>query len=168
MNDENNGDMYAPPKAELAVEANEILLASRWSRFFASLLDSLTIMTVTLPTMYFTGGFTDIAEGIEPSFVYNLSIGMLAIFIFFIVNGKFLLNDGQTLGKKALGIKIVDLDGNLPTMKNHLVKRYATYFLPGQVPIVGQFFSFINILFIFGKEKRCIHDHFAGTRVINC
>lgn len=171
MNDNSNSDsndMYAPPKADLAIDTQNSYLASRWSRLFASLLDSLTIMAVTLPTMYFTGGFDQIVAGIEPSILYNLSIAGLAMFVFFIINANFLIKNGQTLGKKALGIKIVDLEGNLPTMKDHLLKRYATYFLPGQVPIAGQIFSFVNILFIFGKQKRCVHDLFAGTVVINC
>jgi uncharacterized RDD family membrane protein YckC len=40
--------------------------------------------------------------------------------------------------------------------------------LPGQIPVVGQIFSFINILFIFTKEKRCIHDLVAKTKVVQC
>jgi len=168
MNDSNNNDMYAPPKADLAVDTQSSYLASRWRRLFASLLDTLTIVVVTLPAMYFTGGFDQIIAGVEPSIAYNLSIGALGLLVFIIINAKFLIKEGQTLGKKVLGIKIVDIEGNLPTMKAHLLKRYATYFLPGQVPIAGQLFSFVNILFIFGKQKRCIHDHIAGTRVINC
>ncbi len=167
MND-NSNEVYAPPKADLAIDTQSSYLASRWSRLFASLLDSLTILVVTVPAMYFTGGFDQIIAGIEPSIVYNLSIAALAIFVFFVINAKFLIKDGQTLGKKVLGIRIVDLEGNLPTMKGHLLKRYATYFLPGQVPIAGQLFSFVNVLFIFSKQKRCIHDLFAGTMVVNC
>jgi uncharacterized RDD family membrane protein YckC len=160
-------EIYTPPQSDLSVAPEENVLASRWSRLGASMIDGLSIMVVTVPVMYFTGGFENIMEGTQPSHTYNLTIGILGIIIFFIINTKLLINKGQTIGKLALGIKIVDLDNNLPELKNHLLKRYATYLLPGQVPLIGQLFSFVNVAFIFGKQKRCIHDHVAGTKVIN-
>jgi len=33
---------------------------------------------------------------------------------------------------------------------------------------VGQILSTLNILFIFGKNKRCVHDIAAGTKVVAC
>ena len=116
--------------------------------------------------MYFTGGFDGISKGIEPSFEYTLMIAAIGIAAFAIINIKLLISHGQTIGKKVIGIKIVDLQGNLPSLKKHILKRYAVYFLPGQIPFGGQIFSIINILFIFGKEKRCIHDFVAETKVV--
>lgn len=162
-------DIYTAPQADLANESSENSdLASRWKRLWASMLDSLTILAFTLPAMYFSGGFADISEGKEPSFEYNLMIGALALFVFLIINFQLLAKNGQTIGKKLLGIKIVDLNGDLPTMKKHFFKRYAVYFLPGQIPVAGQLISIINILFIFGKQKRCGHDYIAGTKVVVC
>jgi uncharacterized RDD family membrane protein YckC len=162
-----DNDIYTAPQAELVDPSSENnALASRWKRLWASMLDGLIMSTVTMPVMYFTGGFDGISKGIEPSFEYSLMIAGLGIAIFIIINIKLLVNNGQTIGKKVLGIKIVDLEGNLPGLKKHLFKRYAVYFLPGQVPFGGPIFSMINILFIFGKEKRCIHDLVAETKVI--
>ena len=160
-------NIYSPPQSNLEVPASESPLASRWSRLGASLIDGLTIMIFTVPAMYLTGAFDNISKGTQPSTEYNIALAALALVVFFILNTKLLMKNGQTIGKMALGIKIVDLDGNLPGMKKHLLKRYAVYFIPGQVPVIGQLFSFVNILFIFGKQKRCIHDYFAGTKVIN-
>ena len=160
-------NIYSPPQSNLEVPASESPLASRWSRLGASLIDGLTIMIFTVPAMYLTGAFDNISKGTQPSTEYNIALAALALVVFFILNIKLLMKNGQTIGKMALGIKIVDLDGNLPGMKKHLLKRYAVYFIPGQVPVIGQLFSFVNILFIFGKQKRCIHDYFAGTKVIN-
>lgn len=159
--------IYTAPQSELVDSSNDIgSLASRWSRLWASMIDGLIISVITLPVMYFTGGFEGISEGIQPSVGYSLLLGLLGLFVFFVVNGKLLIKNGQTIGKKIVGIKIVDLDGNIPLVKQHLIKRYAVYFIPGQIPVVGQFFSLINILFIFGKQKRCVHDLVAGTRVV--
>ena len=163
-----NDNIYSAPQSDLATDSNdEQTLASRTERFFASLVDGITIMIFTMPAMYFTGGFDGITEGAEPSLSYTLLISALGFVIFFLINAKLLVNKGQTIGKKTLGIKIVDTDGNLPEVKKHLIKRYAVYFIPGQIPLAGQLFSLINILFIFGKQRRCIHDLVAGTKVIS-
>ncbi|MDQ8201235.1 RDD family protein [Pelagicoccus enzymogenes] len=153
---------------EVPVSEQTKRLASRWSRLGASLLDGLIIMVFTVPTMYFTGGFDGIHEGVQPSIGYNLAIGLLGFVVFLLINFKFLKNDGQTVGKKIVGIRIVDLAGNQAILGQHLLKRYAVYFLPGQIPLVGQFFSVVNILFIFGNQKRCIHDYAGGTKVVEC
>jgi uncharacterized RDD family membrane protein YckC len=162
-----NEDVYQPPKSELKVDSIEgPMFASRWSRLGASLLDGLSIACITLPTMYFTGGFDDIAAGAQPSVAYSLTVAFVGIVAFFLINFNFLLKSGQTLGKKAVGIKIVTKEGLLPSISDLILKRYSVYFLPGQVPIAGQLFSIINILFIFGKQRRCIHDYAAGTMVV--
>jgi hypothetical protein len=36
-----------------------------------------------------------------------------------------------------------------------------------QIPMIGAVVALANILFIFGKEQRCLHDRLAGTKVIN-
>ena len=141
-------------------------LASRWSRVWASILDSLMMMAIMLPLMYFTGFFTLVSEGRQASMTYNLLVSLVSIAVFVAVNYKFLVNDGQTIGKKVLKIKIVDLTENVPS-GIALFKRYGLYFGLGQIPVAGPFASIINILFIFTKEKRCGHDYFAGTKVIN-
>jgi len=162
-------NVYKTPKSDLTVKSNESDdLATRGSRLLASIIDGFTIMIVTVPIMYFTGGFDGVTEGIEPSFTYTIAIGILGLAIFMVINLRFLKKSGQTVGKKAVGIKVVTMDGELPTLGNHFIKRYSVYFLPGQIPLAGQFFSMLNVLFIFGKNKRCIHDYVAGTKVVLC
>jgi hypothetical protein len=34
------------------------------------------------------------------------------------------------------------------------------------MPYVGPFFGLANILFILRADRRCIHDHFADTKVV--
>jgi len=160
-------NFYKPPEAELIKDTSDNeALASRWQRLWASLLDGVTIMVVTLPVMYFTGGFDGVARGVQPSLSYSLLIGALSLSVFFVLNANLLINKGQTIGKKISGIKIVDLNGKIPRVKKHLLKRYAAYFIPAQIPVVGQVLSTINILFIFGPQKRCVHDYIAGTKVV--
>jgi len=162
-----NDNIYKPPEAELLGDQEHVdLLASRWTRLWASLLDSLIMMLFIMPAMFLTGGFEGLTEGVQPSIAYTLAIGLLGLAVFIVINGKLLVSSGQTIGKKLLNIKIVDLEGGLPELKKHLIKRYAVYFIPGQIPVVGQLFTIINVLFIFGKEKRCVHDLAANTKVV--
>lgn len=146
--------------------AEQNVLASRWKRLWASLLDGLIMTIITLPVMYFTGGVQALVQGAKPATAYSIMMGIFGLIVFILLNGKLLINNGQTIGKKILGIKITTLNGNLPKLKEHLLKRYAVFFIPGQIPFVGQIFAIINVLFVFGKQKRCIHDLVAGTRVV--
>jgi uncharacterized RDD family membrane protein YckC len=162
-------NLYAAPQAEIAGAIEEKnLIASKMNRFFAALIDGIILMIAVAPFMFFTGTLTLIMNGQQPTFLQNLSGALFAVAVFFILNTHFLMKSGQTIGKKMLGIKIVDMDGNLPSFSKHLIKRYAMHFGLGQIPVVGQILSLINILFVFGKDARCGHDHLAGTKVVDC
>ena len=142
-------------------------LASRWSRLFAALIDGLIMMAITSPIIYLSGWYDGIFEGVQPSITHGLIISLMSIIIFVLINGKLLASSGQTIGKRVLGIKIVTLAGEKATISNHLLKRYGVYFITAQIPVIGGILSFLNIAFIFGKEKRCGHDLVAGTKVVN-
>lgn len=150
------------------IESTDVsVLASRWDRLCASLVDALTISPITIPLIYFTGGFDGISKGIKPSLSYSLTMALISTAIFLIIHGKFIVRDGQTLGKKALKIKIVKTNGqhaDIPT----LAKRYGFFWCIPQIPAIGEIINTVNILFIFSKSKRCLHDHVGGTKVINC
>jgi uncharacterized RDD family membrane protein YckC len=162
-----DNNVYNTPQSSLVTQqSGELVLGSRWSRLFASIIDGLLVGLVTLPLMYFTGGFDGISTGVEPGVLYTLGIGVAGLIVFVILNGKILLSSGQTIGKKALNIKIVDLEGNLPSA-NTLLSRYGFYYGTQLIPVVGGFLALINVLFIFGAEKRCLHDQVAKTKVVN-
>lgn len=140
-------------------------LASRWSRLGAAIIDGLIVAAITLPLMFLTGGFSYATEGAQPSFMYSLFITLVGIIVFLVINGKPLANQGQTIGKKLLKIKIVTIeDGHAEVPE--LLKRYGFYFMVPLVPILGQLLSLVNILFIFSASKRCLHDHVGSTKVV--
>jgi len=142
-------------------------LASRWKRLFASIVDSMILMAVLLPILYLTGVFENINNSSQPLYIRNIIFDLIGFVGFYLINIKFLLSQGQTLGKKIFGIKIVDDEGNLPT-KDILLKRYSVYFLPKYIPVIGTYIPLINISYIFfNKERRCIHDIVAKTLVVN-
>jgi len=139
-------------------------LATRIQRLLASIIDGLILITITFPLMYFT-------LTLSSSIIEVFFISLLSYLIFILINYKFLVDDGQTIGKKILKIKIVNLEGEVPS-KKHLSIRYFLLFILHKLPLTGMartimgILALINILFIFGKDKRCIHDHIAKTIVI--
>jgi uncharacterized RDD family membrane protein YckC len=66
---------------------------------------------------------------------------------------------GQTLGKMALGIKVVTPDGG-PLSWGKCIGRPAAEMLSSCILLIGYFMAF------WDPEKRTLHDRLAGTRVI--
>ena len=164
---ENN--IYDTPKSELvdqSTSGDTLTLASRWARLGAAIIDGIIVALVTIPAMYFTGGFNGITSGRQPGILYLLGITVLGMAVYFAINYRSLIANGQTIGKKMLDIKIVDLNGDIPKLQWQLIIRYAVTVFPSQIPVVGPFYGLIDALFILSKEKRCIHDLIAKTRVV--
>ncbi|BFM09407.1 RDD family protein [Halioxenophilus aromaticivorans] len=160
-------NIYKTPEAELAqqVKTEETDLASRGNRFIAALFDSLIIFPFTVLLMRYTGVFEAMSSGKEPALKSTLILTLASIAIFLAINGWLLFRDGQTLGKKLFRVKIVTLAGSKASVAD-LAKRYGFSWAIGYLPVIGVIASLVNVLFIFGKERRCLHDFVAGTKVI--
>jgi len=86
--------------------------------------------------------------------------------LYFLLNGYLLYMKGQTLGKKIMKIKIIQLNGELPPLFKIYGIRYFAINLIYSIPIIGTLFQIVDVLFIFRNDRRCIHDFLAGTKVI--
>lgn len=76
---------------------------------------------------------------------------------------------GQTVGKMALGIKVIGPDGRLPS--NDVALRRNAWLLLGLVPIVGGLLSLVAAIAIgvtIAKDpfNRGTHDNFAGGSAV--
>jgi len=91
---------------------------------------------------------------------------LAAILALLVVNLYFLGRDGQTLGKKALGIRILRKDGSKAGLGRLLLLRWIAPGVLGWIPIAGVIFGLADALFIFGPPCRCIHDYMADTVVV--
>jgi uncharacterized RDD family membrane protein YckC len=144
-------------------------LASVGRRFAALFIDSLLLsvpLMVLLFAALFSFGVLSPKAGQQPNPVAILAIegvfwlAMLAGWILY--EGLMLRSGGQTLGKKALGIKVVS-PGGAEISAGQAFGRAALRQLLGLVPCLG----LVNYLVAFGQERTCIHDMGARTRVIN-
>jgi len=154
-------------------------LASRWARLGASLIDSLIVCVVFFPLLLLivslsfipgmrdSGSFLANIELISTSLVGKVVAAIMGIGIYLLIHGYMLVKSGQSIGKKALGIQIVDYNTQqlLPPGRV-LGMRYVITSLIAQLPVIGQFWGLIDALFIFGNEKRCLHDLMANSSVI--
>ncbi len=146
----------------------EVDLASKGSRLLASFLDSLALLVVVYPIMHFTDWFLFLDQIVESEFVWSLFVTSIFVVAFLFLNLALLITKGQTLGKAALHIKMVDVDSGLKLSPKQVLKRYSVFFLLGLAPMIGPIFSLINIVAIFGDKNQCGHDIVAHTVVVNC
>lgn len=162
---------YQSPQAVVVDQISGQHLASRGARLGAAFLDGFLIMIVVLPVMYIGGYFSALFDaarsGQQLPFFDQLMWGVVGICLAFAVQFVPLKNSGQTWGKKAVGVKIVDMDGAQPSLGVLLGRRYLVYNGVGLIPFLGGLISLVNILFIFRADKRCLHDLIADTQVVN-
>jgi uncharacterized RDD family membrane protein YckC len=120
-------------------------LASIGSRFVASLIDGILLS--------FTVGLV-----VAIVFRNNVAISMILYFAYF---GYFWTQrDGQTLGKQAMDIKIIKMDGSPITWTDALV-RYIGSFISSLALGLGYIWA------IFDENNQTWHDKMAKTYVVN-
>lgn len=103
----------------------------------------------------------------EVTITEQILVACMGFGVFLLVHGFLLASRGQTVGKLLTGIRIVDYESNelLPFLK--LVSlRYLPLRLVAMIPVVGGILVLLDVLLIFGPERRCIHDLIAGTKVV--
>lgn len=141
-------------------------LASRWSRLGASLIDGVIGGVLSIPLLSYFDVWEKIDENGNLPFSTTITITLIGIIFFLLINGYLLSKYGQTIGKKLLDIKIVDLNGDISEFNSLIAKRYVPVWVVSQIPVIGGILAIIDVLFIFREDKRCIHDLIAGTRVV--
>jgi len=144
-------------------------LAGRGARLGAYLLDVFLTFLAALPGIILAFALASNFRGADEDTVILLVIGVggAGVFALLVFQWYLLATQGQTLGKKALGIRIVHFeDESNPGFVGTVILRQWVPALIAQIPLVGGIFGLVNILCIFGEERRCLHDQIAGTKVI--
>ena len=145
-----------PPVEEPPVHAAPAAAFGR--RFVAGLVDLAILGPVNLAVMYFTLRLCRLA----PQEISILPPVPLLVF-FLILDGGYLVAftaaAGQTIGKMALGLKVVTGAGERVRFGRALARTLAWLV---SVPPAG-----LGLLpAAFGRDGRALHDHVAGTRVV--
>lgn len=160
---------YEAPRAAVSdpIEAGEVQLATRGKRFLGALVDGLIGLAVGVGLILLMGYWDKIFDQ-TITVTESLMVAALGFAAFIGIHAYTLSRSEQTLGKVLLRTQIVSVDTNQPIpLGRVIVLRYLPTSVLGQIPLVGMVFGLANPLFIFRSDRRCIHDLFAGTKVID-
>ncbi len=170
---------YAP--GELPATADNLSksesdpLAGRLTRFAAAFLDGILLQLIVVPVEFATGFFAR-SQAQTVGVAEQLAMSLLGWVVFLVFNGYLLAARGQTIGKAALSIQIVDFEsGRLLPFVRVYVYRYlwtlplvlVVIFIPGGLDnSLISFVILVDILMIFRRDRRCLHDLIAGSKVV--
>lgn len=165
---------YAAPSAVVedtqAFDGNnlEARKASRAQRFGAAFVDGLVLGLGTVPiSFYITQQMHLNRRTLFDVSGTTLLLAIVVLVILCTINYVLTSRNGQTIGKRALGIKTVRHDGSPVTVSRVFFLRYLPITLIAMVPMIGGLVALVDACMIFGGEKRCLHDLIADTIVIN-
>lgn len=167
MDDTAQNNRFAPPGTFVddVVAADDVQLATRGRRFVAAFIDgmvALAISVVVMLPLYGSSYFRLMGAS-------KLSVlpGLLAyLAVFYVIQGWFLYKRSQSVGKIAMGLRIVRQDGSAASLGRTLGLRMAVFGAFGLLPVVGPFIGIVDVLFIFSASRRCLHDLLADTIVV--
>jgi uncharacterized RDD family membrane protein YckC len=169
-------NLYAPPKSAVKDVAGDetLALASRGARLAAVMLDGF-IGFIGFAPAYITN-FTTLVQQSRgnPAAVWiNLArtggwfyVGVLGALVVLAIDLVLLARNGQTIGKKALGIKVVRVDGSPVSLVRVFLLRYVLNTFLTLIPVAGSLYSLVDCLMIFSASRRTVHDRIADTIVI--
>jgi uncharacterized RDD family membrane protein YckC len=138
-------------------------LAGRGARLGAAILDTLFVIIAMIP-MFFM--MANQQGGGDEQVMIGVAVMMIGLLILLAINIYFLHQNGQSIGKRILGIKIVRTDGDRAGVARIIFLRAFVIGLLGNIPIIGPIISLADPLFIFRDDRRCLHDLIADTKVI--
>lgn len=152
-------DPYAPPLADvnrLVAVPTAITFASRGSRLLAAMIDMVSFMAPLVPAALVP------VDAIPPWAPLVAGVALLGIAT---VQFRGFLERGQSIGKRVVGIKVVQEDGSLPNFRT-FARRSMIFWVVGVIPYLGGIVSLMDVMSIFGSERRCLHDFTAKTHVV--
>jgi uncharacterized RDD family membrane protein YckC len=180
---------YSPPgsdvNAGLSQVPSDVVLADRAVRLLAVMLDGLLASLPFLPFVavgvYVLAVWSQRFPKFDPTVDAmppmadpqllallggSMVIGLLGFLGLVIYQWVLISRTGQSLGKKWTGIRIERTDGRPVDFTSGVLIRNWVLKLVGMVPYAGLLFQLVDVLLIFAQDRRCIHDHLAGTRVV--
>lgn len=157
---------YAPPTTahdtsldSPADDDEVVVLAERGTRLWGRFVDDLLVGVSFIPSLF-------VIDDFKRDFAQSLMImGALPLMVL-CAQWYLVATTGQSLAKRWLRIKIVRLDGSPAGFVSGVLLRSWVAFFLQCVPYVGSVIGLVDSLMIFGDQRRCLHDHIAGTKVV--
>jgi uncharacterized RDD family membrane protein YckC len=157
-------------------------LAERGTRLLAATIDELILLAVSLPMII--GGMSAVValvtggadlESLDTMSVLRAMVGgpgttitVLALIAWCIITGWLVATNGQSIGKRLVGIKVVRTDGSRASFARIFLLRNVVNGLPNFLPYVGLLYQLVDPLLIYQDSRQCLHDKIADTIVVRC
>jgi uncharacterized RDD family membrane protein YckC len=142
--------------------ATALDLASIWRRFFALVIDDLLValpaglvLAIAFYRLAATRGEMPLASQLEIQIASLFTLPLAVLY-----NGWMLAVRGQTLGKMALGIRVVNADGEPLSPGQAWGRAVLQRLFLSCLALLNYLPAFLT------PERTCIHDMAAKTRVI--
>ena len=169
MSTASQDERFAPPQSHVEdiTPSGSIPLVSRWSRLGAAIVDLIVVMVVMGIASVVTPWNPFVPSKVE-GFWWSLQFGnaLAGYVLFLVIQGYLLASRGQTIGKMALGLRIVRTDGSSASFGRLVGLRYGVGSLLAVNPVLAQIYGTLDALFIFHSSRRCLHDRIADTIVV--
>jgi uncharacterized RDD family membrane protein YckC len=170
---------YAAPKAAVSdisgtVDAEP---AGRGARLGAYLLDALIGGLLIYGPFLLFGGMGAITQAMQnpqadPTAALAVYTGLpglgmlIGLIVWAAITIVLVKRNGQTIGKKLIGIKVVRSDGSPISLGRIFLLRNLVPGLIAAIPLAGLVFVLVDHLMIFSDKRQCLHDRFADSIVI--
>jgi len=164
----NTANPYAPPKGAVRdVDSGDSSEpADRIIRLAAVILDGIIAgVMIYVPALVVLGATGSLADAAQPSDSAIAIAGGLALIggiAWLWLTILYVARNGQTIAKKIVGIKVVRTDGSKASLGRIWWLRNFVNGLLGIIPL----YTLIDVLFIFGEQRQCVHDKIADTIVV--
>ncbi len=132
--------------------------AGFWIRFAAIMIDTVILTVINVALTAAAVGWTAVNEPSAAAAVFLLSYAS-ALAVGIAYEGFFLVNKGATLGKLALGLRVIRPSGE-PITWGTAIGRYFGKMVSGMILGIG------FLMAIWDPEKRTLHDRMVNTRVV--
>jgi uncharacterized RDD family membrane protein YckC len=161
----NTVNPYAPPQAkviDIAEDRDEHELAGVGVRLGAYLIDQVLVwFLILLPLIFAIGLSFDRSSGNGAGIAWLVFIVGTIVVAWF--NILYIIQNGQSIAKKWLGIKIVRTDGSPASFSRIFWLRG---FVNGLITSAFGLYFFVDSLLILGDTRQCVHDKIADTIVV--
>jgi uncharacterized RDD family membrane protein YckC len=181
---------YPPYPPQVATAPNGAPLADFGSRLLAWLIDRTIVGAIALAldapafAWWFSSWFHALDEQqrahpgqpIEPNsadfmrhYAVVLGVAVAASVIVSFCYYVYGVKNGQTIGKRAMKLRIVRLTDGRPPARGELAKRWAVQDIAGGlIPLASGLFSWLDGLWqLWDKPYRqCLHDKWPATTVV--
>lgn len=135
------------------------------ARVTGAMFDYFLLTLLLLGPVFVSYGFT---QGLDPDLGANIgSLSALSGVGIYMTLQTFLIStQGQSVGKIMARTRIVRSDGSPVGFFHGVLVRSWVWTVICQVPLIGVFATFGDLITLFGEDRRTLHDRIADTRVV--